>query len=80
MKITATISALIAGYLLVLSSLTMASDYSNATFLDKSARFHPVISQLGMVVSQEAMASQVGADILEAGGNAIDAAVATGFA
>lgn len=58
----------------------MASDYSNATFLDKSARFHPVISQLGMVVSQEAMASQVGADILEAGGNAIDAAVATGFA
>ena len=80
MKITATISALIAGFLLVLSSLTMASDYSNATFLDKSARFHPVISQLGMVVSQEAMASQVGADILEAGGNAIDAAVATGFA
>ena len=33
-----------------------------------------------MVVSQEAIASQVGADILEAGGNAIDAAVATGFA
>lgn len=80
MKITAIINALIAGFLLVLSSLTMASDYSNATFLDKSARFHPVISQLGMVVSQEAIASQVGADILEAGGNAIDAAVATGFA
>ena len=33
-----------------------------------------------MVVSQEAIASQVGADILAAGGNAIDAAVATGFA
>ena len=33
-----------------------------------------------MVVSQEAIASQVEADILEAGGNAIDAAVATGFA
>jgi gamma-glutamyltranspeptidase/glutathione hydrolase len=80
LKITAIINALIAGFLLVLSSLTMASDYSNATFLDKSARFHPVISQLGMVVSQEAIASQVGADILEAGGNAIDAAVATGFA
>jgi gamma-glutamyltranspeptidase/glutathione hydrolase len=34
----------------------------------------------GMVVAQEAMAARVGADILRRGGNAIDAAVATGFA
>jgi gamma-glutamyltranspeptidase/glutathione hydrolase len=33
-----------------------------------------------MVVSSEALASEVGARILAAGGNAIDAAVATGFA
>ncbi|HTO58793.1 MAG TPA: gamma-glutamyltransferase [Pseudomonadales bacterium] len=34
----------------------------------------------GMVASRSALASQVGADIIRAGGNAIDAAVATGFA
>jgi gamma-glutamyltranspeptidase / glutathione hydrolase len=34
----------------------------------------------GMVVAQEAIAARIGADILRKGGNAIDAAVATGFA
>ena len=34
----------------------------------------------GMVVAQEARAAQVGVDILKKGGNAVDAAVATGFA
>ncbi len=34
----------------------------------------------GMVASRSAIASQVGVDIMRAGGNAIDAAVATGFA
>jgi gamma-glutamyltranspeptidase/glutathione hydrolase len=33
-----------------------------------------------MVSSQQWIASQVGADVLEAGGNAVDAAIATGFA
>ncbi|MHA6722467.1 gamma-glutamyltransferase [Sphingomonas sp. RS2018] len=40
----------------------------------------PVIGRGGMVVSQNAMASRVGADILRKGGNAVDAAVAMGFA
>ena len=39
-----------------------------------------VRAQNGMVVAQEAIAARIGADILKAGGNAIDAAVATGFA
>ncbi len=42
--------------------------------------FHPVLGEFGMVVAQEKFAAQIGADILRQGGNAVDAAVATGFA
>ena len=41
---------------------------------------HPVIDDEGMVVSQRMIASKVGAQILAQGGNAVDAAVATGLA
>ncbi|QOG23495.1 gamma-glutamyltransferase [Bradyrhizobium sp. SEMIA] len=41
---------------------------------------HAVPAEHGMVVAQEKISAQVGADILRRGGNAIDAAVATGFA
>ena len=61
----------------VLSSFSYAKE---AAIIDSSARFHPIYGEKGMVVSQEMLASQVGADILSRGGNAIDAAVATGFA
>jgi gamma-glutamyltranspeptidase/glutathione hydrolase len=40
----------------------------------------PVHAQHAMVVSVHQLASQVGVDIMQAGGNAVDAAVATGFA
>ncbi|HEX3503806.1 MAG TPA: gamma-glutamyltransferase [Xanthobacteraceae bacterium] len=39
-----------------------------------------VLAQNGMVVAQEARAARVGNDILQRGGNAVDAAVAVGFA
>ncbi|WP_225562926.1 gamma-glutamyltransferase [Rhodanobacter sp. DHG33] len=40
----------------------------------------PVIAKHGMVVSAQHLASMVGLDILKRGGNAIDAAVAVGYA
>ncbi len=43
-------------------------------------RQHPVVADNGMVATQEAVATRIGVDILERGGNAVDAAVAVGFA
>ena len=39
-----------------------------------------VAAAQGMVVAQEALAARIGVDILQKGGNAVDAAVAVGFA
>ena len=41
---------------------------------------HAIAAEHGMVVAQEKIAAQIGADVLKRGGNAVDAAVATGFA
>ncbi len=46
----------------------------------KNAIHHPIQAKKGMVASQHAEATKVGLKILEDGGNAIDAAVAVGFA
>src|SRR4030081_228044 len=43
-------------------------------------RIDAVTARNGMVVAQEKRASRIGVDILEKGGNAVDAAVAVGFA
>lgn len=40
----------------------------------------PVLARNGMVTSQDAIATRIGVEILEKGGNAVDAAVAVGFA
>ena len=41
---------------------------------------HSITAEHGMVVAQEKISARIGADILKQGGNAVDAAVATGFA
>ncbi len=41
---------------------------------------HPVYGQSGMVAAQHLIAAEIGAAVLEDGGNAVDAAIATGFA
>jgi gamma-glutamyltranspeptidase/glutathione hydrolase len=48
--------------------------------ISANARLLPVLAKSGMVVSQERLASEIGVDVLKRGGNAVDAAVAVGFA
>ncbi|MGL4286846.1 MAG: gamma-glutamyltransferase [Phreatobacter sp.] len=52
----------------------------NWPIISETARVHPAIAPNGMVTSQEAQATRVGVAVLARGGNAVDAAVAVGFA
>src|SRR4051812_34412499 len=71
--IRATRRAVIAGLLLTASAITPAP-------AQRVPPVQPVIAQHGMVVAQESRAALIGAEVLKRGGNAVDAAVAVGFA
>ena len=51
-----------------------------APIIANAARVLPVAARNGMVATQEKHATRVGVEILRQGGNAVDAAVAVGFA
>ena len=61
---------------LLLGSMNLSAQVS---YIDYLSPFHPTIGQSGMVVSQNQASSDIGIQILEMGGNAVDAAVAVGF-
>ncbi|WP_210639407.1 gamma-glutamyltransferase [Pseudomonas sp. Tri1] len=59
---------------LVATSLTLSCLFAQA------ASQAPVAAEHGMVVTAQHLATQVGVDVLKSGGNAVDAAVAVGYA
>ena len=61
-------------YLVLFVSYLQSTDY-----IDYPHPFHPTTTSSGMVVSQNALSSNIGIKILDMGGNAVDAAVAVGF-
>lgn len=80
------ISSIAAALMLPVSLDLLANTQPTATQLaaqryDSSKDiFHPVFGKQGMVASEQELATQVGVEILQQGGNAVDAAVAVGFA
>jgi gamma-glutamyltranspeptidase/glutathione hydrolase len=65
---------------LTLPSRAQTAPPAPAPIITNQARFLPAVAQNGMVAAQEKRAARVGVEILKAGGNAVDAAVAVGFA
>jgi gamma-glutamyltranspeptidase / glutathione hydrolase len=68
--------------LFVMSAATLPSLASQAVlqYDQRQEIFQPISARGGMVASDHVLASEIGAAVLASGGNAIDAAVATGFA
>ncbi|NQD35877.1 gamma-glutamyltransferase [Permianibacter sp. IMCC34836] len=62
------------------SPQAVAADSTPQARFELANVFSPTLAKRGMVVSEEEIASQIGADMLARGGNAVDAAVAVGFA
>ena len=58
----------------------LATILAAALVVPPAGAHDPVYGRNGMVVAQEALAADVGVAVLKAGGNAVDAAVAVGFA
>ncbi|MEZ5605688.1 MAG: gamma-glutamyltransferase [Burkholderiaceae bacterium] len=64
----------------VAAAPTQAAQAAAAAYDFDMDVFHPVVGHKGMVATEQELASKIGLDVLKAGGNAVDAAVAIGFA
>ncbi len=65
---------------LTAASTTSVSAANEQSIFSRAATAQPIWAKNGMVASQESLATRIGVDILKQGGNAVDAAVAVGFA
>ncbi|MBI1174381.1 MAG: gamma-glutamyltransferase [Sideroxydans sp.] len=63
-----------------LASYLIAATLALGQFNAQAASQPPVAAEHGMVVTAQHLATHVGVDVLKAGGNAVDAAVAVGYA
>jgi gamma-glutamyltranspeptidase/glutathione hydrolase len=77
------------GWRRIVSAIVVVVAFSGDAIAQEQRRFYMppaadsvrgIAAEFGMVVAQEKLAARIGADILRQGGNAVDAAVATGFA
>ena len=57
----------------------LSINLESRSYINYESPYHPVIGNLGMVVTQNYLSSEIGVEILNKGGNAVDAAVAVGF-
>ncbi len=64
----------------LLSTTSFAPSAQEQAIFSNKDIFHPVFAANGMVATQELQATRIGVEVLEDGGNAVDAAVAVGFA
>ena len=53
--------------------------HAQASLIDYDHPYHSTYTNKGIVVSQNYLSSDIGVEILDQGGNAVDAAIAVGF-